>query len=182
MAEMLIQSENLTSIADEIRVLSGTEDGMGLDDMVAHIEEANTDVATEAVLIEQIASALEGKAGGGSTVQIATGSFENFAQYIECGFSPDIICVHLPEPLIDGIESLCSDICCFLAVDGKSGSGLGFGRYGTVKLGAAEDITECHTSFDRVESGFLLSSISETKNGVTTYPSKTYTYTAIKYT
>lgn len=65
MAEMLIQSESLTSIADKIRVLSGTEDAMGLDDMAEHVGEANEDVITEAGLIKQIASALEGKAAGG---------------------------------------------------------------------------------------------------------------------
>jgi hypothetical protein len=46
MAEMLIQSENLTSIADEIRVLSGTEDAMSLDLMESHIGEANLDIMT----------------------------------------------------------------------------------------------------------------------------------------
>lgn len=65
MAKMLIQSESLTAIADKIRVLSGTEDAMSLNAMESHVGEANTDVATEADLIEQIASALEGKAGGG---------------------------------------------------------------------------------------------------------------------
>lgn len=55
---------NLTAIADEIRVLNGTEEAMGLDDMKNHVENANTDVATEANLISQIAAALEGKASG----------------------------------------------------------------------------------------------------------------------
>lgn len=66
MAEMLIQSESLTSIADKIRVLSGTTNAMGLDAMANHVGEANTNVNTEAGLIAQIASALEGKAAGGS--------------------------------------------------------------------------------------------------------------------
>lgn len=67
MAEMLIQSETLTAIADKIRVLSGTTGAMGLDTMADHIGEANTDVATEAGLIAQIASALDGKAAGGDS-------------------------------------------------------------------------------------------------------------------
>lgn len=66
MAEMLIQSESLTSIADGIRVLSGTEDAMGLDAMATHVNTANSSVSTEASLIAQIQTALEGKAAGGS--------------------------------------------------------------------------------------------------------------------
>jgi hypothetical protein len=69
MAEMLIQSESLTAIADKIRVLSGTTNAMGLDAMETHVDEANTNVSTEADLIARISSALEGKAvsgGGGS--------------------------------------------------------------------------------------------------------------------
>jgi hypothetical protein len=70
MAEMLVQSESLTSIADKIRVLSGTESAMGLDDMANHVGEANTDVATEADLIVQIAGALEGKVAGSDLTPI----------------------------------------------------------------------------------------------------------------
>ena len=71
MAEMLIQSESLTSIADKIRVLSGTEDAMGLDDMAEHVGEANEEVGSQADLIAQIATALEGKAAaGGEVVEI----------------------------------------------------------------------------------------------------------------
>ena len=74
MAEMLIQSESLTSIADGIRVLSGTEDAMGLDAMATHVNTANNNVSTEADLIAQIQTALEGKAAGGSggTVETCT--------------------------------------------------------------------------------------------------------------
>lgn len=57
-------NSKMTALADEIRVLSGTTEAMGLDTMTEHIGDANTDVAAEASLIEQIASALEGKAGG----------------------------------------------------------------------------------------------------------------------
>lgn len=64
MAEMLVQSKSLTNIADKIRVLSGTTEQMGLDDMATNVGEANSDVATEADLIAQISTALEGKASG----------------------------------------------------------------------------------------------------------------------
>lgn len=61
MAEMLIQSESLTAIADEIRVLSGTTNAMGLDAMGNYMNEANTNISTETNLIAQISSALESK-------------------------------------------------------------------------------------------------------------------------
>lgn len=78
MAEMLIQSESLVAIADKIRVLSGTEEAMGLDAMVTHVGEANTNVDTEAELIAQISSVLEGKAGsGGSGGSVETVSYKH---------------------------------------------------------------------------------------------------------
>lgn len=61
MAEYLIQSEDLTSIADKIRVLSGTEDDMSLGAMETKLDEANVDVNTEADLISQIMVVLNNK-------------------------------------------------------------------------------------------------------------------------
>lgn len=57
-------NSKMTAIADKIRVLSGTEDAMGLDAMATHIGEANTNVSTEAGLIAQIQTALQNKAAG----------------------------------------------------------------------------------------------------------------------
>lgn len=72
--------QTLTAIADEIRVLSGTENAMGLDAMATHVEDANTDVATQTELLAQAVAALEGKVGGssgntGSVMQIASGTY-----------------------------------------------------------------------------------------------------------
>ena len=60
-------NSKMTAIADKIRVLSGTTGAMGLDAMANHVGEANTNVSTEADLIAQISSALEGKAAGGGS-------------------------------------------------------------------------------------------------------------------
>ena len=71
MVEYLIQDATLTNLGDKIRVLSGTEDAMTPAAMASNVDEANTEVTTQADLIAQIASALEGKAvdSGGTTAE-----------------------------------------------------------------------------------------------------------------
>lgn len=64
MAEYLIQGETLTNIGDQIRVLSGTEEAMTPAEMVGDLTDANSEVTSQADLIIQIQSALQGKAGG----------------------------------------------------------------------------------------------------------------------
>lgn len=59
----------LIVLADEIRDLSGTTAAMGLDAMANHVNDANTDIASESELIAQIIDALEGKAAGGGTTE-----------------------------------------------------------------------------------------------------------------
>lgn len=92
MAEMLIQSESLTAIADKIRVLSDTEDAMSLDAMESHVDEANTDVVTEADLIAQISVALESKANGSGNGGI---------QWISCSTIPTTYVAGLPTYYIE---------------------------------------------------------------------------------
>lgn len=95
MAEYIVQGESLTAVADEIRVLSGTEDNMGLDAMATHVREANRDIAAEANLITQIQMALEGKTGvsGIGSFQKKTGTLTttNGSASVECGFQPDAV-------------------------------------------------------------------------------------------
>lgn len=52
----------MTAIADEIRVLSGTDESMGLDAMANNINDANEEIISQADLLTQIAMALEGRA------------------------------------------------------------------------------------------------------------------------
>lgn len=72
MAEYLIQGETLANMADKIRVLNGVEGAMTPAQMDGNLGEVSVEVDEQAELIAQIASALEGKAGGGSNANIET--------------------------------------------------------------------------------------------------------------
>ena len=69
-------NSKMTAIADEIRELSGANGTMGLDAMASNLSKVNDDVNSQADLIAQIASALEGKASGGNQI---TGEFTHVA-------------------------------------------------------------------------------------------------------
>lgn len=112
MAEMLIQSESLTSIADKIRVLSGTEDAMTTAQMDSNLGEAYTDVSTEADLIEQISAALEGKAAG---IKLPT--------LTNPGTADDLV---RNKELIDADGNVVTDTVFELTVDYTEKIGVGF--------------------------------------------------------
>ena len=77
---MATSKELLTNLADEIRVLSGTTEPLGLTEMATSVNDANDEVADQTDLIAQIASALQGKSvpggggssGGGASVETCT--------------------------------------------------------------------------------------------------------------
>lgn len=73
MAEYLIQDTTLTNLGDKIRVLSGTEDAMTPAAMASNVDEANTEVDTQADLIAQIMEILNNKYLDGV----------NYASYLE---------------------------------------------------------------------------------------------------
>jgi methyl-accepting chemotaxis protein len=55
-------NEKMTALADEIRELSGTTTTKSIDTMISDVDAANTEVSSQMNLINQIATALEGKA------------------------------------------------------------------------------------------------------------------------
>lgn len=59
-------NSKMTALANEIRELSGTTTTKSLDTMTSDIDAANTEIAEQTALLEQIATALEGKTAGGS--------------------------------------------------------------------------------------------------------------------
>lgn len=61
-------NEKMTALADEIRELSGTTTSKSIDAMTSDVDAANAEIAEQAELLEQIATALEGKASGGVTL------------------------------------------------------------------------------------------------------------------
>lgn len=56
--------DKLTAIANKIRTLDGTTKEYTLDEMAESVDAANTDIANQSELIEQILIALENKAAG----------------------------------------------------------------------------------------------------------------------
>lgn len=64
---MATVNNRLTAIADEIRVLSGTTEPMGLSAMATNVGAANSEVTEQTGLLSQIQTALEGKVGGNDT-------------------------------------------------------------------------------------------------------------------
>lgn len=77
MAEYLIQGETLESMADKIRILNGVEGALTTAQMDGNLGEVNVEVDEQAELIEQIASALEGKAGGSASYDTCAVTIEN---------------------------------------------------------------------------------------------------------
>lgn len=69
MSEYLVKRQSLENIADEIRVLSGTTEPLGLGEMATNVGAANAQVAEIEGLIEELNAALDGKSvpGGGSS-------------------------------------------------------------------------------------------------------------------
>lgn len=134
MAEMLVQSESLTSIADKIRVLSGTEDGMSLSTMENYVDDANADINTEADLIAQIAVALKGKAveGGDSDpiLQDKTVTPTAETQVVSC------------DSIYDGLKSVTVNGDSNLIPENIAEGVSVFGVTGTHESGTAVQVTE----------------------------------------
>ena len=65
-------NNKLTNLADEIRVLSGTTEPLGLDEMATNVNDANDEVDSQSDLIAQLSVALENKAAAKPALQEKT--------------------------------------------------------------------------------------------------------------
>lgn len=65
-----IQEETLVNLANNVRDLSGSNEQLTLEQIGGGLVVSNEEVEIQAELIEQIATALEGKAAGGEVVEI----------------------------------------------------------------------------------------------------------------
>lgn len=66
MSKAIIDESTLTSLADKIRVLNGTEDTMTPAQMDSELGDANDEVDIQSGLIDQLSELLDGKASGGN--------------------------------------------------------------------------------------------------------------------
>lgn len=81
-------SSVLTNLADEIRVLSGTTEPLGLVEMATNVNDANDEVADQTDLIAQLASALQGKSvpGGVETCRVNIFCVDGDVTVTECSY------------------------------------------------------------------------------------------------
>lgn len=89
MAEYLIQEETLTGLAGALRTLNGSTASMNATQMKPIVDNANTELESQASVIAQIKSALSGKAlteGDGAIVEEIQAELDrrNFVAYETC--------------------------------------------------------------------------------------------------
>ena len=187
----------MTAIADKIRGLLGLAGTMGLDAIASNlaVEQANIADAFAAVSSKggtvpdsqvsgNLAAAIE-TIPAGATVQTATGSFVGIGTYgeiatINCGFSPDVVFIHLPDAYTEDGHPYVNDMCANTAAVEVGGD-----ICCVAPIGELYDDTYLFAFgyIRKTETGFIPSSFFEmAMTGDYWYTTKTYGYTAIKYT
>lgn len=91
MAEYLIKDITLTTLADEIRELSGVTEKIGLDAMTSKINNANTEIENQEAIIARITSALDGKVDGSGNGGVELPTLTNPAATDEIFLDKEVI-------------------------------------------------------------------------------------------
>lgn len=189
-------NSKMTAIADKIRALLGTSGTMGLDAMSTNLTTIQTDISGAFAAVGNkggtiptaktsgnLASAINSITTGGTTVQKKTGTFQGIGSHgeianVNCGFSPDVVFIHLPDAFTEGGNPYVNDMAAYT---------------GTADIGemvmCSSFIGELYQEYQiafgyiiRTENGFIATSFGEQAlNGEYWYTTKTYGYTAIKY-
>jgi len=96
-------NSKLTAIADEIRVLSGTEEAMGLDAMATHVQAANNEIELQSGLLVELEAVLNGKAAGGAESELVSQSKTVIPSTEEQVVLPDSGYTHLSQVTVAAI-------------------------------------------------------------------------------
>lgn len=185
----------MTAIADKIRSLLGITEKMGLDAMATNLgtEQTNIQNAFTAVgnkggtvpsskvsgnLVNAIASIPEG-----GTVQKKTGTFttdKNGSDVsVSCGFVPDIVIIKQPNKYTESGKEYVNDMCANLTDTTSTKKAALYSIYG-----------ELYSTYKfvfgyiwKTTNGFKVNYFADQSlNGDYSYISRTFNYTAIKYT
>jgi hypothetical protein len=73
--QVVFSFDSLTSHANKIRTLMGTEETLSLKEMTTNLEEANTEVENQEELLTQIVAALDNKASSSLKIESAANVF-----------------------------------------------------------------------------------------------------------
>lgn len=134
--------------------------------------------------ILQAVNSLPDAGSSGVAIQTKTGSFTwngaSGEMEINCGFVPDVVFIHLPDPYTEDSELYVNDMAANVAA-------IDLGEYICCWscIGELYDdtFTFAFCYIGKAENGFIASSFGEQDlSGEYWYTTKTYNYTAIKYT
>jgi hypothetical protein len=150
---MATVNEKMTAIADEIRTLSGTTGAMGLDAMASNVGEANGKVTTQVDLIEQIQTALEGK---------ATGAGKELPELTNPGSAADLLA---GKQLIDGNGNIVEGTIATKTSSNLTASGaivtVPAGYYASNTTKSVSTATQASPSITVSSSGLITASVTQ---------------------
>lgn len=130
-------------------------------------------------------SAVEAIQSGGSSVQIVTGEYttdgnDAGSAYVYTGFSPDVLIIELPDTFFNNAWGvpMVNDVCVNMSKIEEHTYALHNSLFAEE---GGEEFTVAIVLY-KYPDGFTVATYEGSPNGDSWSPSKTYKYTAIKYT